>query len=82
MYEPAYDVPEVTFEEQRFYFESKSGGSGHEVSLHTAEKGPHAGKTYVQCTCPAGRFAFRGDVMKAGCWAMKAVRDELGMEQP
>jgi hypothetical protein len=60
-------------------FPSKSGGAGHLVQVRTAQKGPEAGKQYVTCSCPGGKFAFAGGNGR-GCWAMVEARKLLGLE--
>lgn len=58
--------------ENRWVAPSKSGGAGHAVEVKAARDGSH----YVMCSCPAGRFSYG---TKPGCWAMKAVRQIVGL---
>jgi hypothetical protein len=61
-------------------FDSRSGGPGHFVEVHTSKRaglaGP-AGTVYVTCTCVAGRNYWanlaRG-IRVTGCWAMVEAR--------
>lgn len=59
-----------------FSFASRSGGKGHEVKVVAAKDGQ---SMYLSCTCPGGKFAWAGKNPGAGCWAMKAVRQALGL---
>lgn len=67
------------WQQSGWHFPSRSGGSGHDVQIKTAADGSQ----YLTCTCPGGRFAFAGkpaDPQRGqGCWAMKAVRQIVGI---
>ena len=69
-------------------FDSRSGGDGHNVEVHTSKRaglaGP-AGTTYVTCTCPAGATYWanlaRG-IRTKGCWAMQEARQMVEAPTP